>query len=168
MKAWLSVCPIILFIHLASNIFLHDAMCTKLGLPHMLTFGLSHYIYGQPLDLMGIHLFCCAHGGEKTTSHNVIWDAFVSITKYVGFHGVREQTHILLLLTIQSSRQRVDIVLSVDGIRMLANVIIDNLTQVNLVSCATLCQGGYDSGGLSKGRILLRLICCRFVYSSHH
>jgi hypothetical protein len=75
------------------------------------------------------------------TAHNVIWDASVSITKDVGFHGVREQTHILLLLTIQSSRQWVNIVLSVDGIRMLANVIINNLTQVNLVSCATLCQG---------------------------
>jgi len=121
------------------HFFLHDVMCTKLGLPHMLTFGLSHYIYGQPLDLMGIHLFCCTHGGEKMTSHNIIWHAFVSIMKDVGFHGVHEQTHILLLLTIQSSCQRVDIVLSVDGIRMLANVIIDNLTQVNLVSCATLC-----------------------------
>ncbi len=75
------------------------------------------------------------------TSHNVIWDAFVSITKDVGFHGACEQTHILLFLTIQSSCQRVDIVLSIDGIRMLANVIINNLTKIDLVSCATLCQG---------------------------
>jgi hypothetical protein len=122
------------------HFFLHDAMRTKLGLPHLLTFGLSHYIYGQPLDLMGIHLFCCAHGGEKKKSHNVISDAFASITRDVGFHGAREQTHILLLLTIQSSCQQVNMVLSVDGICMLANVIIDNLIQVNLVSCATLCQ----------------------------
>ncbi len=116
-------------------------MRTKLGVPHLLIFGLSHYIYGQPLDLMGIHLFCFAHGGEKMTSHNVIWDAFVSITKDVGFHGAREQTHIILLLAILSSCQQVDIVLSVDGIRMFANVIIENLTEVDLVSCATLCHG---------------------------
>jgi hypothetical protein len=70
--------------------FLHDVMCTKLGLPHPLAFGLSHYIYGQPLDPMGIHLLCCVHGGEKITSHNVVWDAFASIMKDVGFHGACE------------------------------------------------------------------------------
>jgi hypothetical protein len=28
--------------------------------------------------------------GKKMTSHNVLWDAFASITKDVGFHGARE------------------------------------------------------------------------------
>jgi hypothetical protein len=72
------------------HFFLHDAMCTKLGLPHVLPFGLSHYIYSQHLDPMGIHLFCCDNGGEKITSHNVVWDAFAFITKNIGFHGACE------------------------------------------------------------------------------
>jgi hypothetical protein len=98
-RAWLSVCPIILFIHLASNIFSSVVQCAP-SWASPIYWPLACHIYGQPLDLMGIHLFCYIHGGEKKTSHNVIWDAFVSITKDVGFHGAREQTHILLLLTI--------------------------------------------------------------------
>jgi hypothetical protein len=42
---------------------------TRLGLPHSLALGLSNCICGQPLDPMGIHLFCCTHGKERTTSH---------------------------------------------------------------------------------------------------
>ncbi len=116
-------------------------MCTKLGLPHVLAFGLSHYIYSQHLDPMRIHLLCCGNGGEKITSHNVVWDAFAFITKNIGFHGACEWTHIILPLTIQSSCWQINIMLSVDGIHMLTNVIIDDFTQVDLVSCVTLCQG---------------------------
>jgi hypothetical protein len=36
----------------------------------------------------------------KDDIHNVVWDAFASITKDVGFHGACERTHILLPLTI--------------------------------------------------------------------
>jgi hypothetical protein len=79
--------------------------------------------------------------GKKMTSHNVLWDAFASITKDVGFHGAREWTHILLPLTIHSSCWQINIVLSIDGIRMLTNVIIDDFTQMDSVSCVTLCQG---------------------------
>jgi hypothetical protein len=31
---------------------------------------------------MGIHLLCYTHGGERTTSHDVVWDAFVCIHYY--------------------------------------------------------------------------------------
>jgi len=37
------------------------------------------------------------------TSHDVVQDAFVSITKDARFHILREQTHILLLPTLQST-----------------------------------------------------------------
>jgi hypothetical protein len=48
------------------------ALCIWLGLPHPLALGLSHCICGQPLDPMRIHLLSCAHGGERTVSHDVI------------------------------------------------------------------------------------------------
>jgi hypothetical protein len=80
--------------------FFFFVMHTRLGLPHSLTLGLSHCIYGQPLDLMGIHLFHCTHGGERMLSHDVVWDAFASIVRYSSFHVVHEQTHVLLSLTL--------------------------------------------------------------------
>ncbi len=54
---------------------------------HLLTLGLSHCICEQPL---GMHLFRCAHGEEKTTSHNVVRDAFAFIMKDVRFHVLHE------------------------------------------------------------------------------
>jgi hypothetical protein len=39
---------------------------------HHLTFGLSHCICNQPLNLIEIHLFSCANGGERTTTYDVV------------------------------------------------------------------------------------------------
>ncbi len=52
------------------------------GLPPSLGPWLSHYIYGQPLDLIRIHLFRCAHGGEGMASHDVMWDARCKILSF--------------------------------------------------------------------------------------
>jgi len=68
-------------------------MCIGLGLPHPLALSLSHCIFGQPLDPMKIHLFCWVHGKERTTSYNVMQDAFASIVRNAGFHVMREHTH---------------------------------------------------------------------------
>jgi len=101
-------------------------MHIRLGLPHSLALGFSHCIYAQPLDLMGIHLFHCTHGGERMLSHDIVRDAFASITRYSGFHVVHEQTHVLLFLTFESLCWWADIVLLVDDICTLADVIIVN------------------------------------------
>jgi len=53
----------------------------RLGLPHPLALGLSHHICDQPLDPMQMHLFYCAHGGERMISYDVVHDAFISIVK---------------------------------------------------------------------------------------
>ncbi len=45
-----------------------------------------------------------------------------------------EQTHVLLSPTLQSFHWQVNIIPSVDGIHALVHVIINNLTQANLVS----------------------------------
>jgi hypothetical protein len=69
-----------------------------------------------------------------TTSHDVIWDVFIDITKDVGFHVLWEQTHILPLPSFLSFFRRVNIVLVVDGIHTLVNVDIVNPIQAYLVS----------------------------------
>jgi hypothetical protein len=52
------------------------------GLPPSLNPWLSHYIYGQPLDPMKIHLFRCAHGGERMASHDAMWDGRMQDFKF--------------------------------------------------------------------------------------
>ncbi len=69
MRTWLSTHIIIIFFCLASNVF-SFAKCTMLGLLHLLALGLSHYIFGQPLDPKGIHLLHCIHGGERIVFHD--------------------------------------------------------------------------------------------------
>jgi len=90
---------------------------------------------------MGIHLFHYAHGGKRIASHDVVQDAFMSIVRNMAFHVLREQTHIFPPTSLQSSCQRVDIVLSIDGIGTLVNVVIVDPTQVDMVSWATLPMG---------------------------
>jgi len=90
---------------------------------------------------MGIHLLHYTHGGERTASHDVVQDAFMSIVKYMAFHVLREQTHIFSPPSFQSSCLRVDIVLSIDGIGTLTNVVIVDPTQVDMVSSVTLPMG---------------------------
>jgi hypothetical protein len=85
-------------------------------LHHPLTLGLSYCICGQLLDAIRIHFFHCSHGGESMVSHDVVWDAFASIARVVGFHVLHEQTHILLLLIFLSSCQWVNIVVSMNGV----------------------------------------------------
>jgi hypothetical protein len=75
-------------------------MHTRLGLPHSLALGFSHYISGQSLDPMGIHLFHCVHGGERMASHDVVWDVCASIVIYFDLYVVYEQTHVLLSFTL--------------------------------------------------------------------
>lgn len=64
-------CLIVPFFFLALNVF-SSMMRTNLGLPHPLALGLSHCIYGQPLNPARIHLFHCAHGEERMASHGAM------------------------------------------------------------------------------------------------
>ncbi len=67
-------------------------------------FGLSHCICGQPLDPMGIHLFCWVDGlmvGRKWCLMIFVQNAFTSIARYVDFHVACEQTHVLSSLVLK-------------------------------------------------------------------
>jgi hypothetical protein len=50
-SAWDFVYPVIPSFYLALDVF-SFVLCTKLDLPHLLTFRLIHCICGQPLDLI--------------------------------------------------------------------------------------------------------------------
>jgi len=84
---------IILFFHLPY--FFSTTLHTRLGFSHHLVLGVSHYICNQPLDFMGIYLFCWTHGGERMILHDVMWNAFVVIATNVGLHMLQDQTHVL-------------------------------------------------------------------------
>jgi len=72
--------------------------------------------------------------GQHTTKHDVVQDSFVSITRDAKFH-------VFPMPSFQTSWQQMDIVLTVDGIPILADVVIADLTCVNLVSRATSFRG---------------------------
>jgi hypothetical protein len=88
--AWLVIRLIILFFHLLSY-GLFTILCIKLGLSHPLVLGVSHYIYSQHLNLMGIHFLHRAHGGERMALHDVVGNVFVAIAKNARFHVSRKQ-----------------------------------------------------------------------------
>jgi len=68
---WLSPCPIIMFFYLTLDVF-SIALPIKLGLSHPLVLEVSHYIYNQPLHLIGINLFYCIHVGARMVLHNIV------------------------------------------------------------------------------------------------
>jgi len=82
--AWLSICLVIPCFLLLLDVF-SSMLWTELGLPRLLVIGLTHYICDQPIDPMEIQLLHRAHGGERTTSHDVVQDAFASIAKDARF-----------------------------------------------------------------------------------
>jgi hypothetical protein len=69
-------------------------LCIRLGLSHPLVLGVSHYIYSQHLDPMGIHLFYCMHGGENMALHDV-QNAFTAIVRDAKFNVLRRESHVL-------------------------------------------------------------------------
>jgi len=60
-------------------------LCTKLGFFHPFVLGLSHCIFSQPLNPMGIHIFHYPHVEEKMASHDVVWDVFTTLWKMWDF-----------------------------------------------------------------------------------
>jgi hypothetical protein len=76
--------------------------------------------------LIGIHLFCCAHGRKCTATHDVVRDFFAFIDRDARFNVLCEQTHVLPTL---------------GGIRILANVVIVGMIHAFLVSLSTFSRG---------------------------
>jgi hypothetical protein len=81
---------------------------------------------------MGIHLLHYVHGNEHIRTHDAIHNTFAAIVHDVGFHVGREQLHAFPSITLNSSRQRLNIIFTKDDIRILTNVVIVNPMQVEL------------------------------------
>lgn len=125
--------------------------------PHLLTFGVIYCICGKPLNPTRIHFFVAPMVGGWTTSNDKVQNVFVSIARDMGFHVSCDQTHVLSPPFFQSSREQVDILLSIDGICTLAYVVIVNPHSSRFgFSNYFIGQGGCKNGDSSKERILLR------------
>ncbi len=92
-SAWFIVWPIFPSFRLASLIF-SITFWIWLGLPHPSITCIFHCVCTHPIDPMGIHFLCCAHGNECTWTHDVI---HVAIVWDAGFNVGREQIHVFLL-----------------------------------------------------------------------
>jgi len=113
------------------------ALHIRLGISHPLVLGVSHCIFNQPLNPTRIHLLHCAHGGERMALH----DAFGAIVENARFHVSQEQSHVLPPLALQFLPCQVNILLSINGVHMLADVVIVDPTWIDLVSQATFSCG---------------------------
>ncbi len=82
---------------------------------------------------MGIHFLHCVHGNEHTGTHDVIHDTFVGIARDVGFHVGQKLLHAIPSATFNSFRQRVNLVLTKNDIRTLADIVIANPTWADLL-----------------------------------
>jgi hypothetical protein len=84
------------------------ALWIWIGLPHLSSTCILQCVCTHPINPMGIHLLCCAHGNECTWTHDVIRDTFVAIVRDVGFHVGQEQIHVFLLNMFNSSCWRLN------------------------------------------------------------
>jgi len=95
--------------------------------------------YRHPIDPMGIHLLCYAHGNECTVTHDAIHDTFAVITRNASFHMEREQLHVFRSTIFNSFCQRVNVLFTKNNICTLADVVIIDPMRMDLFprSCAT-------------------------------
>jgi hypothetical protein len=136
--AWLIIRPVFPSFRLASLVF-SIALWIQLGLPHPLIASILWCMCKHPINSMGIHLLCCAHGNKHTIIHDAICNTFTTIVWDVDLHVGWKQVHVFPSNTFNSSRWQVDIVLTKDGICTLVDVVIANPTQADLLLwfCAT-------------------------------
>jgi hypothetical protein len=80
---------------MVSNIF-SLTLHTKLGFPHPTIHGFSQCIYSQTIDPRRIHLLCCVHGGERTTTHDV------DLTHVDLVFGIASSQKVAMTITAQA------------------------------------------------------------------
>jgi hypothetical protein len=88
-STWLTARLIFPTFQLSSPVFC-TTLHMRLGLPHPSITNIYQCVCTHPIDPMGIHLLCCAHGNERIRTHNAICDTFVAITQNVSFHVGRK------------------------------------------------------------------------------
>ncbi len=87
----------------------------------------SHWLYGD------WPLMFCSWQWTHIETHDAIRNTFATIGWNIGFHVGQKQLHALLSTTFNSFRQRIDIVFTKDGIHTLADIVIANPMQIDLL-----------------------------------
>jgi hypothetical protein len=139
-SVWFTTRQVFLTFQLPSLVF-SIALRTWLGLPHPLIICILQCVCTHPINLMGIHFLCCVHGNEHIGTHDAIRNTFATITQNLGFHVGKKQIHALPLITFNSFRQWIDIVLTKDGICTLTNIVIVNPMSAYLLLWSCAIQG---------------------------
>ncbi len=96
-NVWFTIRPIFPNSQLVSPIFF-TTFRIWFGLPHPSIASIPWCMCTHPIDCMGIHLLCYAHGNECTRTHDAVCNTFVAIVWDVGFHW-GENNYMCFLLT---------------------------------------------------------------------
>ncbi len=136
----------------------------KLGLPHSSIVGIPWCVRKHPIYPIGIHLLHCAHGNERTRTHDAICHTFVAITQDANFHVGQKQLHAFPSNTFNSSCWQINIVLTKYGICTLINVgIVDPKTSgfiSPILHHPRICCFQYNSSQITK---LLQPTPCQLI-----
>ncbi len=95
---------------------------------------LSQCQCGHIVNDLGIYLLRCLCGSERTTTHDMLQDTIVVITLESEPHVQKKVSHFFLRHTLR----RMDIVIIRDFFCTLADVVITDLTHIDLVQCASI------------------------------
>lgn len=96
--------------------------------------------FDQLLEPMGIHLFHCAHGGDRIEFYNVVWMFLHPLREILDFMFCKNKSTFSRPLPFIFFCWWVDIVLLIDNICTLVDVIIVAFTWTDFVSQATFSQ----------------------------
>jgi hypothetical protein len=102
----------------------------------------------HPIDATCVHFLHCTHGNEHTCTHDVVHNTFVAIARDADFHVGWKQLHTLPSTTFHFSHWGIDIVLTKDGIRILANIVIADPTWMDLLCWFGATQESVVSEGV--------------------
>jgi len=105
----------------------------QLGLLDPSIAGIPQCMCTHPINPMGIHLLRCVHGNEHTGTHDAIRNTFVAVVWDVSFHIGQKQLHALPSTTFNSFYWWIDILLTKEGNCTLANIVITDPMQVDLL-----------------------------------
>jgi hypothetical protein len=89
---------------------------------------------GHTINDLGIHLLHCTCKSECTIAHDTLWNIVATIMSKSGVHKQREVSHLFPCHTWKW----MDIVISKDGFWTLVDVVIVNLTCIDLVQHALM------------------------------
>jgi len=102
---------------------------TCLGLSHLIVAHLSWCQCGHTIDDLCTHLLWCPCGSECIVAHDTFWDTIATIILENGTHVQREVSH----LFPHHTQQRVDILITRNGFHILMDIVIVDLTRIDMV-----------------------------------